>query len=318
MTPPFHPRQKYVIKREIARLLDIGFIKEVYHLDWLTNPVLVLKKNKDWRMSVEYTDLIKTCKKDPFGLPRIDQVVDSIAGCSLLSFLDCCSGYHQIPLKVEDQIKTSFITLFGAFCYTAVPFRLKSAGATYQWGIQRCLHSNIGRNVEAYVDDVVIQTQEEEGLISYLAETFDNLRKFKMQLNPEKCTFSVPLGKLLGYMVSHRGIDPNPEKVSAITKIKPPESLHDVHKLIGCMGTLSRFISRLDVRGLPFYKLLMKHDKFQWIQEAQEAFEDLKKYLTTPPTLVALESHENLQLYISATSNVVSIAIVVKWGESPV
>jgi hypothetical protein len=154
--------------------------------------------------------------------------VDSTGGCSLLSFLDCYSGYHQIPLKVEDQIKTSFITPFSAFCYTTMLFRLKSVGATYQRGIQWCLYSRLGRNAEAYVDDVVVKTQEEEGLISDLAEIFDNLRKFKMKLDTEKCTFGVPSGKLLGYMVSRCGIDPNPEKVSAITKVKLPESLHDV------------------------------------------------------------------------------------------
>jgi hypothetical protein len=175
------------------------------------------------------------------------------------------------------------------------------------------LYSQLDRNVEEYVDDVVVKTQE-EGLISNLAETFDNLRKFKMKLNPKKCTFGVPSGKLIGYMVSHRGIDPNPEKVSTITKMKPPESLHDVQKLMGCMATLSKFISQLDVRGLPFFKLLKKHDMFQWTQEAQEAFEDLKKYLITPPTLVAPEPHKNLLLYISTTSIVVSTAIVVERG----
>jgi hypothetical protein len=90
---------------------------------------------------------------------------------------------------------------------------------------------------------VFVKTQEEEGIISDLVETFKNLRKFKMKLNPEKCTFDVPSGKLLRYMVSRRGIDPNPEKVLAITKMKPPESLHDVQKLTGCMVALSRFIS---------------------------------------------------------------------------
>jgi hypothetical protein len=122
-------------------LLDADFIKEVYHPDWLVNPILVPKKNNKWRMHINYTDFNKACKKDPFGLSRIDQVVDSIAGCILLSFLDCYSGYHHIALKVEDQIKTSFITLFGAFCYTTVSFRLKSAGSTYQRGILQCLHS---------------------------------------------------------------------------------------------------------------------------------------------------------------------------------
>jgi hypothetical protein len=190
--------------------------------------------------------------------------VDSTTGCSLLSFLDCFSRYHQIHLNVDDQIKTSFISPFGAFCYITVPFRLKSEGATYQRGIQRCLYSHLGRNMEAYVDDMVVKSQEEEGLISDLAETFNNLRKLKMKPNPEKCTFGVPSGKLLGYMVSQRGIDRNPEKLSTITKMKLPESLHDLQKLTGCMAALSRFISRLSIRGLAFFKPLKKQEKFQW------------------------------------------------------
>jgi hypothetical protein len=143
-------------------------------------------------MYVDYTDLNKTCKKDPFGPPRIGQVVESTAGYNLLCFLNCYFGYHHIPLNVEDQIKTSFITPFGIFYYTTMPFRLKSTGATYQRGIQRCLHSQLGQNTEAYVDDKVVKTREEEGLISDLIVTFDNLRKIKMKLKPKKCTFGVP------------------------------------------------------------------------------------------------------------------------------
>jgi hypothetical protein len=98
----------------------------VYHPDWIANPVLVPKKNKEWRMCVDYTDLNRACPKDPFGLPRIDQVVDSTAGCELLSFLDCYSGYHQIALAVDDQEKTSFITPVGAYCYNTMSFGLKT------------------------------------------------------------------------------------------------------------------------------------------------------------------------------------------------
>jgi hypothetical protein len=106
-----------------------------------------------------------------------------------------------------------------------------------------CLHTQLRHNTEAYIDNVVVKTREDEGLMSDLVETFDNLRKFKMKLNPKKCTFSVSLRKLLRYMVSWRGIDPNPEKVLAITKMKLPKSLHDVQKLTRCMAALSRFIS---------------------------------------------------------------------------
>jgi hypothetical protein len=168
--------------------------------------------------------------------------VESTVSCNLLGFLDCYSGYHQIPLKEEDQINTSFIIPFGVFCYTTMPFGLKSGGATYQRGIKWCLHFQLGCNTKAYIDNVAVKTQEDEGLISDMVETFDNQRKFKMKLNPNMCTFGVPSGKLLRYMVSRRGIEPNSEKVSAITKMKPPVSLHDVQKLKGCIATMSRFI----------------------------------------------------------------------------
>jgi hypothetical protein len=108
---------------------------------------------------------------------------------------------------------------------------------------KRCLHTQLGRNVEAYVDDVIMKTQEDEGIIFDLVEIFDNLRKFKIKLNPDKCTFNMPSGKLLGYMVSWCGIDSNLEKVLAITNMMPPESLHNVQKLTWCMAALSRFIS---------------------------------------------------------------------------
>ena len=157
----FSAEKREAIKKELAKLLAAGFIKEVYHPEWLANPVLILKKNNnDWRMRVDYTDLNKHCPKDPFGLPRINQVIDSTAGCVLLSFLDCYSGYHQIALKEEDQIKTAFITPFGAYAYNTMSFGLKNAGVTYQRAIQLCFTNQLHRNVEAYVDDVVVKTKE--------------------------------------------------------------------------------------------------------------------------------------------------------------
>ena len=175
-------------------------------------------------MCVDYTDLNKHCPKDPFGLPRIDQVIDSTAGCVLLSFLDCYSGYHQIALKEEDKIKTAFITPFGAYAYKTMSFELKNAGATYQRTIQLC-------NAEAYVDDVVVKTKEFDSFIPDLEETFNSLRSFRWKLNPTKCVFGVPSGKLLGFIVSHRGIEANPEKINAILNMEAPASIKDVQKL---------------------------------------------------------------------------------------
>jgi hypothetical protein len=126
-------------------------------------------------MCVDYTDLNKPCPKDPFRLSWIDQVINSTAGCDLLCFLDCYSGYHQIAFKEEDQEKTAFITPFGAYCYTTMSFGLKNTGATYQRAIHKCFKKQLNKNVEAYVDDVVVKTRNSDTLIADLEETFASL-----------------------------------------------------------------------------------------------------------------------------------------------
>jgi hypothetical protein len=312
-------RDERVEHRHLEDGSPAGFIREVLHPEWLANPVLVLKKDKvDWRMCVDYTDLNKHCPEDPFGLPRIDQVVDSTAGCSTLSFLDCYSGYHQISPAKEDEEYTAFTTPFGAFCYTSMSFGLKNAGATYQKAIQTCLADHWGKRVEAYIDDVVIKTENSENFIEDLQLVFNRLRRYRWKLNPEKCVFGVPAGKLLEFIVSHRVIEANPAKIEAIMRMEAPRSQKKVQRLTGCMAALSRFISRMGEKGMPFYKLLKKVDKFQWTTEAQEALDALKKFLTTPPVLkpprraTPNQPVEDLLLYISCTTHVVSTALVVE------
>ena len=128
----FNEERRKAIREKVARLLAAGFIVEVFRPKWLANPILVLKKNDTWRMCVNYTDLNKACPADSFALPCIDQIINATAGCDRLCFLDAYSGYHHIKMAVKDQEKTTFITLFGAFCYVSTPFGLKSAQATYQ------------------------------------------------------------------------------------------------------------------------------------------------------------------------------------------
>jgi hypothetical protein len=164
-------------------------------------------------MCVDYTDLNKHCPKDPFGLPHIDEVIDSITGHELLFFLDCYSGYHQISLREEDQIKTSFIMPFGAYCYMTMSFGLKNTGATYQRAIQQCLKDQIrDQLIEAYVDDVVVKAKVASTLVDDLDQTFKALNKFQWKLNPKKCIFGVPSNILLGNIVSRDGMWPNLEK----------------------------------------------------------------------------------------------------------
>jgi hypothetical protein len=301
-----------VIGVELRKLLEAGFIKEVFHPKWLANPILVKKKNGKWQMCVDYTSLNKACPKVHFPLPQIDQIVDSTAGCELLCFLDNYSGYHQIKMKWSDQLATSFITPFGMYCYVTMSFGLRNAGARYQRCMQHVFGDHIGRTVEAYVDDIVVKTRKVDDLVNNMRVACDCLRANGVKLNPEKCVFGVPRGMLLGYIVSQRGIEPNPEKVTALERIGQIRDLKGVQKVLECLAALSRFISRLGEKGLPLYRLLKKHERFSWTIEAQEALDKLKTTLSRVQILTPPLDGEPLYLYVATTTQVVSVVIAVE------
>jgi hypothetical protein len=198
----YTPERRETIRQEVNKLLEAGFIRLVDHSSWLANPVLVEKSDGSWRMCINYTSLNKACPKYEYPLPQICQIIDSTSSCELLSFLDAYSDYHEISLIINDEEKIAFITPFGIFCYTKMTFRLKNGGATYQKCIHIILEPQIGRNVEAYIDDVVVKSKMHGDLLDDLKETFDHLRKYKTMLNPKKYVFGVSSEKLLGYMVS--------------------------------------------------------------------------------------------------------------------
>ncbi len=144
----------------IKKLEATGLVKRVLHPTWLANPVVVRKANWKLRLCIDSIDLNKACPKDPFPLPHIDQIVDSTSGCDLLSFLDAYSGYHQIFMSKEDEEKTSFITPCGTYCFVRVPFILKSVGSTFARAVQMGFEPQLHRNIEAYMDDIVVKTKD--------------------------------------------------------------------------------------------------------------------------------------------------------------
>ena len=182
---------------------------------------------------MDFTDRNKACPKDSYPLPRIDQLVDSTASHRLLSFMDTFSGYNQIRMDETDQEKTSFVTNQGLFCYKVMPSGLKNAGATYQRFVNYMFRPQIGQNVEVYVDDMLVESQDEKIHLDDRQETFDTLRQYNMKLNPNKCAFGVSSGKFLGFLVSHRGIEANPDKIQAILDMKPPQNVKEVQSLTG-------------------------------------------------------------------------------------
>ena len=199
------------VREEVTRLKQASAIKEVFYPEWLANTVVVKKKSGKWRVYVDFTNLNKACPKDPFPMPKIDQVVDATVGHPQMSFLDAFQGYHQIPLALDDQEKTAFVTPIGNYHYKVMPFGLKNARSTYQRIMTRMFELQLGKNIEIYIDDMVVKSKMVSKHLGDHRAIFEILRKYKLRLNASKCSFGMGSGKFLGYMVIHRGIEVNPD-----------------------------------------------------------------------------------------------------------
>ena len=164
----FAQERDKAVAEEVRKLLETGFIREVYYPDWLANVVMVKKNNGKWRMCIDFIDLNRACLKDSYPLPRIDTLVDSTARHELLSFMDAFLGYNLIKMKEEDQEKTSFVTSQGLFCYKVMPFGLKNAGAMYQRLMNKMFMHQLRRNVQVYVDDMLVKSVRKNDHLSDL------------------------------------------------------------------------------------------------------------------------------------------------------
>ncbi|GKB45877.1 reverse transcriptase domain-containing protein [Tanacetum coccineum] len=200
------------------------------------------------RMCIDFKNLNSACLKDFYPLSNIDYKVESVMGFKYKCFLDAYKGYHQIQMSREDEEKTSFNTDQGTYYYTKMPFGLKNEGATYQRLIDSTFQSEIERNLEA--DDMVIKSNDEKMLLADVAETFNNLRRINMKLNPKKCSFRVEEGKFLGYMVTSEGICSNPKKTRVLADLQSPRTLKEMQSLAEKLAALNRFLAKSAERSL--------------------------------------------------------------------
>ena len=192
-------------------------------------------------------------------------------------------------------------------------FGLKNARATYQRLVNHMFRPQIGWNVEVYVDDMLVKSAREAQHLNYLQETFDTLRWYKIKLNPSKCAFGIASGKFLGFMISQRGIETNPNKIQAILNMEPPWNVKDIQSLNGLVAAFNRFVSKATDKCLPFFRVLRK--AFEWTDECQQAFEDLKAYLASTPLLSPSKPREELYLYLAVSTHTISLALIREEGK---
>ncbi|GKC43291.1 hypothetical protein Tco_1061013, partial [Tanacetum coccineum] len=234
------PDRNKAIQEEVAKLVKAEIMREVHYHDWISNPVMVKRHDGSWRMCVDFTDLNKSYTKDCYPLLEIDWKIESLYEYPFKYFLDAYKGYHQIQMAEEDEEKPAFHTIQGV-----------------------------------YVDDLVIKSHTEHEILRDIEETFHNLRKINMKLNPKKCTFGAEEGAFLGYVVSMQGIKACPEKAEAVMKLQSPQTLKEAQSLNGKLASLNRFLTKSAEKSLPFFKTLkrcVKKSDFHWTPKAERAF----------------------------------------------
>ncbi|GKC18249.1 reverse transcriptase domain-containing protein [Tanacetum coccineum] len=199
-----------------------------------------------------------------------------------------------------------------------MPFGLKNAGATYQRLVDKAFQKQIGRNLEVYMDDLVIKSCTEQKVIRDIEETFKTLREINMKLNPKKCIFGMREGTFLGYKVNADGLKVCTDKVEAVLILPSPKCLKDVQKLNGKLASHNKFLSKLTKKSLPFFKTLKKFTKksdFQWIAEAETTFKQMKKSIAELPMLTAPKEKEELIIYLAAAKEAISAILMTEMDE---
>ncbi|GJX13053.1 reverse transcriptase domain-containing protein [Tanacetum coccineum] len=285
-------------------------------------------RNKLCRLLQRHLDIFSWKPTDMTGVPRhiTEHRLNVREGCSPVrqkkrrqaadrnqAIQEEVGKLMEAGIMKEDEEKTTFITSQGIFCYTKMPFGLRNAGATYQRLVDKAFHKQVGRNLEVYMDDLVIKSPMEDELVRDIEETFKTLREINMKLNPKKCTFGVEEGMFLGYKVNSKGLKVCPDKVDAVLSLPSPKCLKDMQKLNGKLASLNRFLAKSAEKSLPFFKTLKRCTKksdFHWTTEAEEAFKQMKQLIAKLPMLTTPMEKEELIVYLAAVKETVSAVLM--------
>ena len=284
-----NPRYSLMVKEEIDRLLEAGFIYPVSNSEWVSPIVVVPKKvGADGKVKIrvcqDFQKLNAATKKDYFPLPFTDIILDHVAGQECYSFLDGFSGYNQVFIRAEDQLKTTFTTEWGTFAFNRMPFGLCNAPGTFQRLMMDIFQDFLRHFLEVFIDDFAIFSIRSEHL-GFLKKTFERCRETNLKLHPGKCFLGMDSGVLLGHIVSKKGLEVDMEKVRAILTLAPPTCVREIRGFLGCVGYYRRFIDGYARKAIPLTELLKKDVEFSLNPERQWAFEELKLTLAKAPVL---------------------------------
>ncbi|CAM8917282.1 unnamed protein product [Rhodiola kirilowii] len=315
-----NPIMMEVVQKEIQKLLDADVIYPISDSQWVSPVHVVSKKTgitveedaegkmvtkrvkNGWRMCINYRKLNAVTRKDHFPLPFIDQMLDRLAGKPYFCFLDGFSGYNQIPIAPEDQEKTTFTCPFGTFAFRRMSFGLCNAPGTFQRVVTSIFSDMIGTFIKVFMDDFTIYGKTFDACLNNLSTVLTRCVSMNLVLNYEKCHFMVTHGVVLGHVVSQEGIEVDKAKVDLIMTLPYPSMVRDIKSFLGHAGFYRRFIKDFSKKVLPLSTLLQKEVPFEFTKTCKDAFDELKKALTSTPIIQKLDWGQPFEIMCDASN----------------
>ena len=266
-----NPRYSLMVKEDIDRLLEAGFIYPVVNSEWVSPIVVVPKKvgadgKTKIRVCQDFRKLNASTKKDYFPISFTDIILDHVSGHECYSFLDGFSGYNQVFIRPEDQLKTTFTTEWGTFAFNRMPFGLCNAPGTFQRLMMDIFQDFLRHFLEVFIDDFAVFSAKQDHL-KFLRKTFERCRETNLKLHPGKCFLGMESGLLLGHVVSKSGLEVDLDKVKAILALTALTNVREIRGFLGCVGYYRRFIKNYARKALPLTELLKKEEEFSWNPE---------------------------------------------------
>ncbi|GKC79206.1 hypothetical protein Tco_1129980 [Tanacetum coccineum] len=272
---PVAPKGRLALKEKVSRWLGEGLIRKVLHPEWITNAIPIKLTNGTWKVQMDYFGLNKACTKDMYPIPDEGEELASLMGYPYKCFLQLPKEYSQIRMAEEDEEKTGFHMEEGVYCFTHMPKELKNSATTLQRMMEKVLTDQRGRNVEIYLEKIVIKNKSESDLVQDVKETLRKLKRVNIKIDPAMSSFGVKEGRFLGYIVTKEGLKADPRRIQAIILSPTPRSPNQIRSLFVQLTAISKFIPKLAElkHTLREVRTRMETEKGPgWTNEAEEAF----------------------------------------------
>ncbi|KAG7594102.1 Integrase catalytic core [Arabidopsis thaliana x Arabidopsis arenosa] len=294
------PAEMAELKKQLEELLDKGFIRPSSS-PWGAPVLFVKKKDGSFRLCIDYRGLNKVTVKNKYPLPRIDELLDQLRGARWFSKIDLASGYHQIPIEPSDVRKTAFRTRYGHYEFVVMPFGLTNAPAAFMKMMNGIFREFLDEFVIIFIDDILVYSKDRETHQNHIRTVLERLREQKLFAKLSKCSFWQRSIGFLGHIISDQGVSVDPEKIRSIKEWPRPKNATEIRSFLGLAGYYRRFVKGFASMAQPMTRLTGKDTKFQWSEECEKSFSELKSMLTSAPVLTLPEVDEPYMVYMDAS-----------------